>query len=207
MRSGSVKLAVFAAACVFVGRAWESFEHFAYAVPREAAIETDVDPPLKDKIAVINVAHVFKESKNLHAQTELFEKEIAKENGHAQARRDQHQELVESLKNHQPTTGEYRNIKEKAARLEAELKMDIEFKKKHFVDKQTQMYLATYDELNLAVRKIVKERGICLVVRFNDEPFDRSSTEDVFKEINQTVVFHDDAIDITDDVVKVLNGG
>jgi Skp family chaperone for outer membrane proteins len=194
-----------AALCVFVGRCWESLMSPAYAIPTE--VSADVVHELKSKsgVGVIDVARVFKEYTVLMKQTEAIQQEIQAEEAVVVEKKTEFEALTASLKTLEPSSDEYRETRQKADRLGAELPVQIELKKKEFVNKQAQMYLATYDELNTVVRKVAKKRRMNLVVRFSGDKIDRTNAEEIFRDLNKTVIYHR-GIDITDDVLAALNG-
>jgi Skp family chaperone for outer membrane proteins len=193
------------AACVLFGRYWESLTLTAYAVPGKDPVKTKREPKATKSVAVLDVARIFEEEAALKRQVDALQRDLDKAESYVKSRRSEYADLNASLQHHHPSTGEYRAIKQKMEKLDADLAIHINLQKRQFVDRQGVMYGEAFERIQSKAKTLCDDRRINLALRLIDNPFDRSDPKAIFANLNKTVIYHD-GIDITDDVIQALNG-
>ena len=158
--------------------------------------------PHKVPVAVIDVAKVFKQNRPFQAKMEetkaaieVFEAEVRKRKAD-----------IESLKPkdaaaNPPTADESARI----TKLEAELNADVAIKRQFFLSEEARFYFETYQSIAETVKRIAKDRNIGLVLRYNADEMNPAKRDSVLQGVNRSVVYLD-VPDLTDDVLKELNG-
>ena len=101
---------------------------------------------------------------------------------------------------------EYKQMDEEIARLKAEFNLTAGRIRKDFLEREAKVYYQTYLEVGNAVKYYAQQHNIGLVLRFNGDQVDPNLREDVLRAINKPVV-HQNNIDITPDVLALLNRG
>src|SRR5690606_18797189 len=80
--------------------------------------------------------------------------------------------------------------------------------RREFARKEVQMYKETYDEVAALVEQYAVYHKYTLVLRYQREPSESEAAEDpnkIMSRVNQLVVFHQEADDITDVISEYLN--
>ncbi|MFM7413217.1 MAG: hypothetical protein ACKO6E_08415, partial [Planctomycetota bacterium] len=75
-----------------------------------------------------------------------------------------------------------------------------------FMDREAKVYLQVYNEIERAVSQFARDNGIAVVLRFDGDPVDATDRNRILGSITKPIVYHDPQIDITADVLRLLNG-
>ena len=118
-------------------------------------------------------------------------------------RRKEYELLVERLEGLPKDSEKYRNAEGEVKRFASEINAKVAEQKQHFLKQEATIYIEVYDEIMLAVKRLAEQRGIKLVLRFNGDPVDRSDPQEVLKELNKSVMYHHETIDLTDAILAV----
>ncbi len=78
-------------------------------------------------------------------------------------------------------------------------------RKKRFLEEETNIYDAAYQEICDEVARFAKENDIGLVIRVNRED-EHKSPQSVMRKINRHIVYNEDRRDITLEILARLNG-
>ena len=158
------------------------------------------------RIAVLDVARVFKEHKGFTAAMESLKSEVTafdaamKKKGEA-LRKEAENLQVSGLKK---TSPKYSENEAKLAKRDAELRIEANQKKKEILDREAKLYLETYAQIQDMVGRIAKANDITLVLRFDSSKIDSTDRASVIKGVNRAIVFQRD-LDLTDFVLQQLN--
>jgi Skp family chaperone for outer membrane proteins len=102
---------------------------------------------------------------------------------------------------------DYKRAEETATKKMADLKADMELKRKDVMEKEAKLYFDTYQDIKRVVDDIAKRARIDLVLRYERQPIASPAgivnPRDTLKLLNQPVIY-DNGLDITDIVVKML---
>jgi hypothetical protein len=74
------------------------------------------------------------------------------------------------------------------------------------MEREAKVYLQVYSEIEKAVEQFAREHRIAVVHRFDGEPVDNSDRNQILRGITKPIVYLEPGIDITPDVLKMLNG-
>jgi Skp family chaperone for outer membrane proteins len=157
-------------------------------------------------VAVIDIGYIFKNHGRFKAEMDKMKDQVlAAENG-LKAERDRINGLMEKLKGFNPGTPEYRQLEGEVAKAQGDFSVNAQLAKKDFMDREGKVYLAVYSEIERAVAQFSKENGIAVVHRFDGEPVDGADRNRILGSITKPIVYYDPQIDITPDILKMLNG-
>jgi hypothetical protein len=114
--------------------------------------------------------------------------------------------LMDQLKGYNPGTPEYRKFEGEVAKAQGDFSVNAQLQKKDFMDREAKVYLQVYNEIERAVSQFARDHGIAVVHRFDGDPVDASDRNRILGSITKPIVYYDPQIDITPDVLKMLNG-
>ncbi len=156
--------------------------------------------------AVIDVGYIFKNHARFKAAMDKMKDEVmAAENG-LKAERDRINGLMEQLKGFNVGTPEFKKLEAEVAKAQGDFNVTAQLQKKDFMDREAKVYLQVYNEIEQAVSQFARQHGIAVVHRFDGDPVDSSDRNRILGNITKPIVFYDPQVDITPDVLKILNG-
>jgi len=162
--------------------------------------------PPATHVAVIDVGYIFKNHARFKAAMDKMKDEVmAAENG-LKAERDRINGLMEQLKGFNVGTPEYRKLEAEIAKAQGDFNVNAQLQKKDFMEREAKVYLQVYTEIERAVSQFARENGIAVVHRFDGEPVDDSDRNKILGSITKPIVYHDPQVDITPDILRMLNG-
>lgn len=156
-------------------------------------------------IAIIDLTYIFENHQGFLARRESMRAEVQRAEDEVKRSRDEMKRLADKLEGFKPGSPEYKQLEEELSRLSANLNVNMQLKKKDFLLTEAKMYYAVYQEILDEVKLFAERNGIALVLRFNGEPIDTDNPQEVLKELNKSVVYHNRSIDITPIVLEQLN--
>jgi len=157
-------------------------------------------------VAVIDVGYIFKNHARFKAEMDKMKDQVlAAENG-LKAERDRINGLMEKLKGFNPGTPEYRQLEGEVAKAQGDFSVNAQLQKKDFMDREATVYHQVYSEVERAVAQFAREKGIAVVHRFDGDPVDTTDRNRILGSITRPIVFYDPQIDITPDILQMLNG-
>ncbi len=157
-------------------------------------------------IAVVDVSFIFKNYTQFRSSMDGMKKEMEAAEGQLKEERALIQTKEEQLKSYKVGAPEYKQIDEEIARLKSDFNLKAGKIRKDFLEREAKVYYQTYLEVTNAVKYYAQQHNIGLVLRFNGDPVDQNRREDVLRSINKPIV-HQNNIDITPDVLALLNRG
>jgi len=157
-------------------------------------------------VAVVDVGYIFKNHARFKAAMDKMKDEVmAAENG-LKAERDRINGLMEQLKGFNVGTPEYKKLEAEVAKAQGDFNVNAQLQKKDFMDREAKVYMQVYDEVEKAVAQFAREHRIAVVHRFDGDPVDSSDRNQILRGITKPIVYYEPGIDITPDVLKMLNG-
>ncbi len=157
-------------------------------------------------VAVVDVTYIFKNYQQFTSALDGMKTEMETAEGKLKSDRAAIQSKEEQSKQYNPGSPEHKQLDEEIARLKAEFNLTAGRIRKDFLEREAKVYYQTYLEVSNAVQYYAQQHNIGLVVRFNGDQVDPNLREDVLRAINKPVV-HQNNIDITPDVLALLNRG
>lgn len=158
------------------------------------------------KVGVIDMAYLFKNYKKFDTLREDLKTEIQSSDQDAKRRAEQVKSLQEQMKNYKEGTPEFIELEKQLAGGVAEFETFRKVAQRDFLRKESQLYKQVYLEVLDAVKAYAEYYNYTLIVRFNREDLaDVENPQQVLERMNQQVVFHRPADDVTDKVLRYLN--
>jgi Skp family chaperone for outer membrane proteins len=155
--------------------------------------------------ATLDLAKVFKKHEALQDRVERMRLEVAAADERLKRQRAALESRKKELERFEKSADEYGRLRTELMKLVDLLELDVKRQKEAFARQEAEAYFETYGQIEAVVQKYAARRNIKLVLRVNGDPIDRTNPEEVFKELNKSVIYHQ-GIDITDDILKMVNG-
>jgi Skp family chaperone for outer membrane proteins len=157
-------------------------------------------------VAVIDVGYIFKNHAGFKSAMDRMKDEVmAAENG-LKSERDRINGLMEQIKGFNVGTPEYKKLEAEIAKAQGDFNVNAQLQKKDFMDREAKVYLQVYSQIEKAVEQFAREHRIAVVLRFDGEPVDNSDRNQILRGITKPIVYLEPGIDITPDILKMLNG-
>lgn len=171
------------------------------ALAQEA--ESKVQPPQTSStgVATLNVDRLIKEFPGIQDRLEPLRAEAKKLEETIQIRQIELESVQSQLRKTQPGSGEFVKLQQQFLKLNGELQQMVARERGNLQMQEAKVLLGVFREVDDVVKKLAKERGYKLVIRQQSTSFDdEQPLPEIMKTLNR-IVFFEEGIDITDDVL------
>lgn len=157
------------------------------------------------KIALIDMAYVFKNYEKFTRLREDLKAEIQASEEEAKTRAMNLQEMQQKMKAFTDSSPEFTAAEQQLAKASAEFEAFRRAAQRDFLKKESQIYHTVYLDATDAVSKYAKYYKYNLVLRFNREELDTENAQKLIEGMNRQVVHFEPENDITLSVTDYLN--
>lgn len=157
------------------------------------------------RIAVVDVAYIFKNHEGIKAQVGSVENNLKTYDGQLKQKRDELRQAAEQLKTFKVGSPDYAAKEDQVAAMESKLRLDMARKKKELQDSEAKIYYDNYQQIAAGVKYLAQHYKINLVLRYNSEDMDLEKGDTVIRGVMKNIVYHDDALDMTKGVMQYLD--
>jgi Skp family chaperone for outer membrane proteins len=158
----------------------------------------------RSPVAVVDVSYIFKNHAGFKAAMERMKQEVEQYEGHLKTQQSALLKEKERLSDFRPGTQEFDNLERSLADRGAKLQVDMQMKRKEFLEREARVYHDVYVMVEAAIREFAEMNGIELVLRYSAEPMDPQNRQSVLQGVNRPIVYHRN-LDITTEVLDRLN--
>ena len=163
-------------------------------------------PPRFSRVAVIDISEVFQNHQRFKAMMDEIKKEIDGFELELRATRKEINQKITALQEFKTGTAPYQQKEKEIAKLQADLQVAMQLKRKSILAKEAKVYHQAYAEVLAQVSAFSERHNIDLVLRFDSKPIDATKRESVLKGVNRAVVYQR-SMDITKFILNELNRG
>ncbi len=157
------------------------------------------------KIAVVDVAFIFKNHDDIKGQVTAIENELKSFEQELNVRREELKNSAAELKTFKVGSPEYAAAEERVAGMESKLRLDMARKRKEISDAEAKIYFDNYQRIAAGVKFLAGHYKINLVLRYNSEEMDLEQGESVIRGVMKSIVYHDESVDMTKAVMDYLS--
>ena len=157
------------------------------------------------RIAVVDVAYIFKNHPGIKAQVTKVETDLKNYDAELKQKRDALKTAAEKLKTFQVGSPDYSAQEEQVASMESKLRLDMARKRKELADAEARIYFENYQQIAAGVKFLANHYQINLVLRYNSEEMNQGQGDSVIRGVMKNIVYHDDALDMTKGVMQYLD--
>ncbi len=172
------------------------------AAPRASSPPATARP--RSPVAVVDVSYIFKNHEGFKAAMERMKQEVEAYEEHLKTQQSALLKEKERLNDFRPGTQDFDNLERSLADRGAKLQVDMQMKRKEFLEREARVYHDVYVMVEAAIREFAEMNGIELVLRYSAEPMDPQNRQSVLQGVNRPIVYHRN-LDITTEVLDRLN--
>jgi len=179
------------------------------AVPSASAQAPPIAAPRPSTgtaVAVVDISHIFKNHVRFKQQMEEMKGQVKAFEEHLRQRQKNLTDLQQKLSEYRPGTPEYKQVEEDGARLQSEVQVEAQLKRKEFLEREARVYFNVYNEVVNEISYFAERHGIALVLRFNMDQIDPEDRRSVLEGVNRAIVFQKN-LNITYDILERINRG
>lgn len=158
-------------------------------------------------VAILDVNSVFENNIRFKQAMNDIKSDIKNYEAVVVGRRKAIEKQREAAGAYKPESQQYRTLEKKFATMTADLQIDMQLKKKEFMEREAKIYFHAYRELERFVADYSTRRGIGLVIRFHGGEIEDSNRASILAGVNRPIVFHSPSLDITRAIVEMVNHG
>lgn len=163
--------------------------------------------PTGTNVAVVDINQVFQQHNRFKSRMDDLKKQIEDFEASIRAARKQITTQGEKAKDFKPGSVDYKRAEQTLAKSSADLQVNMQLKRKEFLEQEAKIYYEAYNEVSDHVQQIAGNYGIGLVLRFSRDEMDPTKRDSVLQGVNRAVVYHHGNLDITRQVIDRLNRG
>ena len=158
-------------------------------------------------VALLDVGYIFKNHTGFKKKMENMKTEVAAFETSLKAQQQQIQTKSRQLGELKPGSPQYKQLEETTTKQLADLKVQMQLKRKEIMEEEAKIYMATYKQVMASVASFANAKNIDLVLRYDREanPNDIASPQETLKIINRPVIF-EKGLDISDTILRQVGG-
>jgi Skp family chaperone for outer membrane proteins len=158
------------------------------------------------RIALIDMARVFKNYKKFEAMREELKGELAKSEERFKAMAETVKKETVDMKGFKEGSEEYSHLEKSLLTHTSQMEAFRKSQQRDLIRKEAQIYKTIYLEVSDAVEKYAQHFNFTLVLRFSgDELSGQENPEEVMRGLNRQVVYYRPSEDITNAICEFLN--
>jgi Skp family chaperone for outer membrane proteins len=158
--------------------------------------------PDRLRVAVVDIAQVWKQSTELKAQLAEVKKKVEAAEGQVK----EQQKRISELQTPRQTDGAIVPPSEKSVeQLNSLLNQAIGAQREQLMQEEGTIYYELLQKIDKAIEHCVNRHGIQMVFKVNTDPVDPKDRNDVLRGINKSICYFDPRLDITEEVLADLN--
>jgi Skp family chaperone for outer membrane proteins len=160
------------------------------------------------QVVVLDVGYIFKNHAGFNAEMAKIKEDVMNVENRLKQEQERIKQMVDQLKAYQPGTPEYRKLEGDVAKAQGDFQVKAQLEKKDFLEREAKVYHRVYGEVEQAVSTFAKSNRIAVVLRFDGEAVDPKEADrgKIMAHLSRPIVYHDGLVDITPDVLRMLNG-
>jgi Skp family chaperone for outer membrane proteins len=174
------------------------------AAPRVSRTATPAPARRRSPIAVVDISYIFKNHHGFKAAMDRMKKEVEAYEEHLRTQQNALMKEKERLSDYRPGSENYDALERSLADKGAKLQVDMQMKRKEFLEREARVYYDVYRLVAAAIQGFAEQNGIELVLRYSGEPMDPANRQSVLQGVNRPIVYHRQ-LDITREVLDRLN--
>ena len=157
--------------------------------------------------ALLDVGYIFKNHPGFKQQMDAIKAEVQTFEQKLKQQQEQIQAASRQISSYKPGSAKYKQLEETTTKQIADLKVQMQLKRKEVMANEAKLYMATYKQVMTAVAVFANAQHIDLVLRYDRDayPSDDVGPQETLKIINRPVIF-EKGLDISDAILQQVSG-
>jgi Skp family chaperone for outer membrane proteins len=163
--------------------------------------------PAGMNVALLDLGYIFKNHPEFKQKMDVMKKDVQAFEEQMKQQQQQLDAAGRRLSTYKPGSPEYKEIEEATTKQLAELKVQMQLKRKEIMEREAEIYMETYQQLAEVVASFANRRQIDLVLRYDREDGSTAGSADpreTLKIINRPVIFQK-RLDISDLILSEVS--
>lgn len=159
-------------------------------------------------VALLDVGQIFKKHQGFKAEMEAMKARVSTFEQQLKAQQETIQKQSRQLGELKAGTAEYKSLEAQTTKQLAQLKVQMQLKRKEIMEDEAKIYMKTYKQVMAAVAAFANRHNVHLVLRYDRESAPTSEMagpQETLKIINRPVIFQNQ-LDITDSILQQVGG-
>ncbi len=160
--------------------------------------------PVAGPVALVDISYVFKNHSGFNGAMEQMKNEVKAFEEQFRARQQALAKERDRMNQFNPGSQNYVSLERSIADQAAKLQVDMQLKKKEFLEREAKLYYQVYMEVTEAIREYADMNRISLVLRHNGDKIDPNDRASVLQGVNRAIVYQR-GLDITRPILDRVN--
>jgi len=156
-------------------------------------------------IAIVNVEKVAQQYKPFQKRVATLQEEGKELQSSVALKQSELQGVGNDLQKMAPGSPEQQKLQNQYARLQRELQLFVQEGQQKFREKDLKLSLSLHREIDQVLKPYCKSKGIRLVIRTQNSSMEENQNQQQLVQTINRGVLLEDGLDITDDVLKLMN--
>jgi Skp family chaperone for outer membrane proteins len=162
-------------------------------------------PSSGPRLALVDISRIFKNHLRFRAMIDQMTADANQFEVEMRQRNTAVQKLIEELQKYKIGSTEYKNLEEDIANKRAKLSIDVQMKRKEFMQREAKIHHDIYKEIEQELDYFCQQYAIDIVLRCSGEAVDVNNPDSIVGWIKRDVVWYNRRWDITDSILNSLN--
>lgn len=158
-------------------------------------------------VALLDVGFIFKNHQGFKGEMEAMKASVTTFEQELKAKQTAIQNQSRQLGTLKAGTPQYKELEEQTTKQLADLKVQMQLKRKEIMEDEAKIYMKTYKQVMSTVSAFATSNNVHLVLRYDREstPNDIAGPQETLKIINRPVIFQN-RLDITESILRQVGG-
>ena len=158
-------------------------------------------------VALLDLGYIFKNHPHFKQKMEMMKQDVQAFEEKVKQQQQQLEAAGRRLATFKPGSAEYKNIEETTTKQLADLRVQMQLKRKDIIEREARIYMETYKDVIQSVATFAGQRNIDLVLRYDSDKSPLTglvNPRETMKVINRPVIFQKQ-LDITKLILNELS--
>ena len=165
---------------------------------------SSVNAQQQTNVSIIDLAQVFRSHPTFNAQLTKLQQDAENFKAEINRQREDLTRRQEAMMKLDPNSDAFRNEESNLAQIAARLEVDARNRIKVFAQREAELHYKTYMEVRGLIGNYCQQRGIAIVLTFNQIEVDTQNPDSIMRYVNGDVVYHQPHKDITKPIIQYL---
>ena len=156
------------------------------------------------KVAIVDVGTIFKQHPSFAGQLETLKAQADGFKAEAMKAQQSLAQSAQALQELKPDSVDFKTKQTELAKSAAALQVDQNGLMQKLMEREAMLHFETYQQVNALISQYCDDRGIQLVLRYNNQKMDLAQPGSVMARVNSSVIYHDPNNDITKAIIGQL---
>lgn len=171
---------------------------------RQATALPRPDTAEPTRLALIDMAKVFKQSKVFESKRDALKQQISEAEEVARTKQAALERLTKNLQDFEKGTEDRAEVERMVKKAKDEFEAYRREEQARFLKAESTIYREIYELATSEVAKYCRDHGIDVVIRFNGDPLPVDKPQELLQSMNRQIVY-ENGLDITDEIILAVN--